>query len=97
MEQLRLIRRIAALVNLGAIACYIAGVVAIRSSGHCGFAPNGVFALYGVWTSAGATGLLLAAALVSPSLRSWVVFSASLLFSMFGFVALSAILPECLI
>ena len=97
MEQLRLIRRIAILANLAAVACYILGIVAIRSSGHCGFAPNGVFALYGVWTSAGATGLLAAAALISRSVRSWLTFTGSLAFSILGFIALSTIIPECLL
>ena len=96
IEQLRLIHRIAALVDFAAIACYIVGVYAIRSSGHCGFAPYGVFALYGVWTSAGATGLLAAAALISRSLAGWATFTGSLSFSILGFVVLSALIPQCL-
>lgn len=96
MEQLRLLHRIAALVDIAAIACYIVGVYAIRESGHCGFAPYGVFALYGVWTSAGATGLLAATAIISQSLAGWIRFTGSLLFSISGFVLLSALIPQCL-
>ncbi len=96
VEQLRLIHRIAALVDFAAIACYIVGVYAVRASGHCGFAPYGVFALYGVWTSAGATGLLAAAAVISRSVSGWISFTGSLLFSMLGFVVLSALIPQCL-